>query len=76
MLVPAAKVEDYLKSKGAPIKDFNQVGVEHFSKGDLNVTVFRGDVHGGWTERPSSAAMIADCVKVLCTRAEEAIPPR
>ena len=71
MLVPAEKVETYLRHKGAPIKDFDSVDRNHFAKKDLNVTVFRGDGHGGWTERPEPNPVIAECLEVLCTKAEE-----
>eukprot|EP00546_Thalassionema_frauenfeldii_P021929 CAMPEP_0178895696 /NCGR_PEP_ID=MMETSP0786-20121207/733_1 /TAXON_ID=186022 /ORGANISM="Thalassionema frauenfeldii, Strain CCMP 1798" /LENGTH=638 /DNA_ID=CAMNT_0020565961 /DNA_START=177 /DNA_END=2090 /DNA_ORIENTATION=- len=48
MLVPAVQVEEYLRSKGAPIRDFVDADNQHFASGDFNVTIFRGDEHGGW----------------------------
>jgi len=72
MLVPATKVEAYFQSKGAPIKDFSDVTRNHFEDCATNVTVFRGDGHGGWCERPfSTSPVIAECVEVLCRRAEQ-----
>ena len=70
MLVPSVTVEQYLRGKGAPTMDFVDATKEHFSSSDLNVTVFRGDVHGGWTERSETCPVIADCVEVLCEKAD------
>jgi hypothetical protein len=72
MLVPAHKVEQYLVGRGAPTKDFDDANKEHFANGDLNVTIFRGDIHGEWTERPAATqAVITDCLEVLCTKADK-----
>lgn len=72
MLVPAAKVEAYMHSKGAPIKDFVDATRQHFEDSAMNVTVFRGDGHGGWCERPyATSPTIAECVDVLCRRADQ-----
>ena len=71
MLVPSLKVEQYLRGKGAPMKDFTDATKEHFSSSDLNVTIFRGDVHGGWTERSDTCPVISDCLEVLCDKAEK-----
>lgn len=70
MLVPSAKVAEYLTSKGAPSKNFEAANKDHFAKGDLNVTIFPGDVHGEWTERSDANPVITDCVEVLCAKAE------
>jgi pimeloyl-ACP methyl ester carboxylesterase len=70
MLVPSATVEQYLRSKGSPCCDFGEATPEHFASSDLTVTIFRGDVHGGWTERSETCPMIGKCVEVLCERAE------
>lgn len=69
-LVPAGKIENYLQSKGAPIRDFEKADMDFFSEGDINVSVFRGDGHGDWTERPCTSPKIAECAEVLCCRAE------
>lgn len=69
-LVPAGKIESYLKSKGAPVKDFANLDMSFFSEGDINVAVFRGDGHGDWTEKPLTAFKIAECAEVLCSRVE------
>eukprot|EP00548_Thalassiothrix_antarctica_P003132 CAMPEP_0194154260 /NCGR_PEP_ID=MMETSP0152-20130528/59921_1 /TAXON_ID=1049557 /ORGANISM="Thalassiothrix antarctica, Strain L6-D1" /LENGTH=648 /DNA_ID=CAMNT_0038860217 /DNA_START=414 /DNA_END=2360 /DNA_ORIENTATION=+ len=71
MLVPSNQVELYLKRKGSPTKDFVDADKEHFASGDINVTVFRGYVHGGWTEQPDvTCPVLADCAEILCRRAE------
>jgi len=67
-LVPAAKAEKYFRSKGAPIADFSDVRKEHFAKGPINVTVFRGDRHGDWTERNCTSVKIAEAVEVLFSK--------
>lgn len=72
MLVPAAKVESYMKSKGAPVADFLEVTRAHFESSAINVTIFKGDGHGAWCERPyTTTPMLAECVEVLCRRAEQ-----
>lgn len=70
MLVPSEKVEQYLRGEGAPIMDFAKATKEHFFDSNMNVTVFRGDVHGGWTERSDTCPTIATCVDVLCEKAD------
>jgi hypothetical protein len=74
-LVPAAKVEGYLRSKGAPVRDINELDSDFFATKDkISVCVFPGDCHGGWTARPKLACpIIADCVEMLSTRAEAAL---
>jgi len=74
-LIPAKVVEDYLKSKGAQVKDFNDImssdtwATEHFASGPLSVTIFRGDLHGDWTLRPTDAKGIALAANVLSSQA-------
>jgi hypothetical protein len=74
-LVPAAKIESYLKSKGAPVKDYANVDGEFFRESDMNVTVFRGDGHGDWVDDPSTAPKIAECAEILCEKAEAQLEP-
>ena len=71
-LVPAEKVLDYLRTKNAPTTDFKPgMDKSHFSKGDVNVCIFRGHGHGDWTTYPThTVPAIADCIQVLCHRAE------
>eukprot|EP00567_Pseudictyota_dubia_P011334 CAMPEP_0197440606 /NCGR_PEP_ID=MMETSP1175-20131217/7059_1 /TAXON_ID=1003142 /ORGANISM="Triceratium dubium, Strain CCMP147" /LENGTH=817 /DNA_ID=CAMNT_0042970741 /DNA_START=502 /DNA_END=2955 /DNA_ORIENTATION=+ len=68
-LVPAAKVERYLRSKGAPVKEYAAADNEHFSKYPINVTIFPGDIHGDWTERPATAQRIGEVAEILCSNA-------
>eukprot|EP00550_Attheya_septentrionalis_P006772 CAMPEP_0198295274 /NCGR_PEP_ID=MMETSP1449-20131203/26888_1 /TAXON_ID=420275 /ORGANISM="Attheya septentrionalis, Strain CCMP2084" /LENGTH=643 /DNA_ID=CAMNT_0043995529 /DNA_START=746 /DNA_END=2677 /DNA_ORIENTATION=+ len=71
-LVPAELAETYLKSKGAPVKDFDHADKAHFATGPLNVTVFRGDGHGDWTERGApTMKVIVDALHVLCEKHEQ-----
>jgi pimeloyl-ACP methyl ester carboxylesterase len=73
-LVPSAKIESYLKGKGAPVRDFDKVDRKHFESGDVTVTVFRGAGHGDWTVEPSVfVPRITESVEVLCQRAT--VPP-
>lgn len=74
-LVPAAKIESYLKSKGAPVKDYANVDGDFFRESDMNVTVFRGDGHGDWVDDPSTAPKIAECAEILCEKAEAQLEP-
>jgi len=67
-LVPAERAERYFRSKGAPVLDFSDVDKEHFTKGPINVTVFRGDRHGDWVERSCTAVRIAEAVEVICSQ--------
>jgi len=70
-LVPAKTIEDYLRTKDVPMQDFESVTEDHF-RHPINCTVFRGDGHGDWTERPSeSVPMIVKACEVLCARAEK-----
>ena len=72
MLVPANKVECYMRAKGAAVKDFSEVTRKHFEENATSVTIFRGDGHGGWCERPyATSPMIAECIEVLCLRADQ-----
>jgi hypothetical protein len=65
-LVPAEKVEAYLRTKDVPVENFEGVTEDHF-RHPINCTVFRGDGHGDWAERPSmTVPMIVRAAEVLC----------
>jgi hypothetical protein len=51
-LVPADRVEAYLRTKDVAVENFDDVTEDHF-RHQINCTVFRGDGHGDWAERPS-----------------------
>lgn len=69
-LVPATNVEAYLRTKDVPVQNFEGVTEDHF-RHPINCTVFRGDGHGDWTERPSTCVpKIVMAVQALCDRAE------
>ena len=70
VLIPVKTVENYLKSKGAPVCDEKDATPEHFKKGPINVTVFRGEAHGDWTDRPLTAPRIANTARILTEQYE------
>jgi len=73
LLVPAEKVESYLRAKNCPVSDFVSVKKDHFASAPLTVTVFRGEGHGGWTTNPSVPPRLAECVETLCKKSEAVI---
>jgi hypothetical protein len=64
-LVPAARVEKYLRSKGAVVLDASQAsGTEHFESFSrpshpINVTIFRNHGHGDWPLELSTNRQVA-----------------
>ena len=70
VLIPVETVEKYLKSKGAHFCDAKDAGPEHFKKGPINVTIFRGEAHGDWTECPSTSKGIAMTASILTEQYE------
>ncbi len=70
VLIPVQTVEKYFKSKGAHFCDEKDAGPEHFTKGPINVTIFRGEAHGDWTERPSTSKGIARTARILTEQHE------
>jgi len=78
-LVPAEKVESYVKTKGAPVCDFEDALAtdgEFFyrtgEEGDLNLCVFRGHYHGQWCEEPDLCVpTIGKACDALCKKVEE-----
>lgn len=74
-LVPAEKVEEYLRTKNVPVQNFEGVTEDHF-RHPINCTVFRGDGHGDWTEHPSVSVcvpMIVRAAEVLCELADKEV---
>lgn len=70
-LVPAEKVEQYLKSKGAPVLVFQEAGTNHFSAEPINVTLFPGEGHGDWVEDSDKMARIAEAAEIICCKADQ-----
>jgi hypothetical protein len=76
-LVPAGKIEDYLKSQNIPVRDIHgitQPPKSYFEDDSelINCSVFRGHGHGRWTEVPNDTVpLIAMASEVLCERAEK-----
>lgn len=70
-LVPSAKVEKYLRSKGAVVLDACQVsGREHFesfskSSHPINVTIFRNQGHGDWPLEMPANRQVAQAAGAL-----------
>mmetsp|Transcript_3036 Transcript_3036/g.6458 ORF Transcript_3036/g.6458 Transcript_3036/m.6458 type:complete len:493 (+) Transcript_3036:2-1480(+) len=69
-LVPSAKAEKYLRSKGAVVLDADEAGVEHFASfsgphSPINVTIFRDQGHGDWPLALSSNQQVAEAAGVL-----------
>jgi hypothetical protein len=70
-LVPAEKVERYFRSKGIPICDSESVDQQFFEEsGDINACVFRGHMHGGFTDHPVLIPPIAVACNSLCRKVE------
>ena len=69
-LVPAQKVEAYLRSKGIPVCNAEAID-DDFLETDFNACVFRGHIHGGFTEDLSLLPPIASACNRLCQKAEE-----
>jgi hypothetical protein len=64
-LIPVETVEKYFKSKNAHFCDEKDTTDDHFKKGPINVSIFRGEAHGDWTESPSTAIRIARTARLL-----------
>ena len=73
-LVPAVEVEQYLRSKDIPVCDAAAANKDYFenAKGHINACVFRGHIHGGWTEQPrDTVPKIEEACSVLCRKADD-----
>jgi hypothetical protein len=72
-LVPAERMEKYFRSKDIPICDAGAADKEFFdTSGDFNACVFRGSVHGDFTDHPNLLPPIAEACDILCCKVEEA----
>ena len=63
-LVPSAKVEKYLRTKGAVVLDTSEGNRDHFASFSkpshpINVTVFRNRGHGDWPLELSANRQVA-----------------
>ena len=75
MLVPAKKIEDYLRACSIPIRDFGDEAPVVSNEGkysNIACTVFRGDGHGEWTEKNTAnvVSQLALSVEDLCKEAD------
>lgn len=71
-LVPAEKIEAYLRMYGVPISDADLVEKSFFeSEGDLKACVWRGGIHGSFTEEPEMVPDITMACNALCSKVEE-----
>lgn len=68
-LVPVPKVQSYLKGKDVAISDVEHGSSEEFPT-DFEVRVFRGTVHGAFTEEPDLLHPIAHACRCLCEKVE------
>ena len=69
-LVPAAKVEKYLRSKGSVVLDASEAGRDHFASFSrpshpINVTIFRSQGHGDWPLELSANRQVAQAAGAL-----------
>lgn len=69
-LVPTAKVEKYLRSKGALVLDSCDADPDHFGSFSkqshpINVTVFRNQGHGDWPLEASTNRQVAQATMAL-----------
>eukprot|EP00571_Detonula_confervacea_P013703 CAMPEP_0172307942 /NCGR_PEP_ID=MMETSP1058-20130122/8690_1 /TAXON_ID=83371 /ORGANISM="Detonula confervacea, Strain CCMP 353" /LENGTH=835 /DNA_ID=CAMNT_0013020259 /DNA_START=180 /DNA_END=2687 /DNA_ORIENTATION=- len=69
-LVPSAKVEKYLSSKGAVVLDACGAGRDHFGSFSkvshpINVTIFRNQGHGDWPLELSANCQVAQAAGTL-----------
>eukprot|EP00980_Cylindrotheca_fusiformis_P027687 scaffold22210_cov122-Cylindrotheca_fusiformis.AAC.1 len=71
-LVPADRIEKYFRSKDIPICDAVAANKHFFdTSGDFNACVFRGSVHGDFTDHPDLLPPIAEACDTLCCKVEE-----
>jgi len=69
-LVPSAKIEKYLRAKGAVVLDADASGRNHFSSFSkpshpINVTIFRDQGHGDWPLELSANRQVAHAACAL-----------
>jgi len=70
-LVPVERVMSYFRSQDILICDANALDEEFFqSSGDFNACVFRGGIHGAFTEDFTLLPPIAEAMNRLCTKVE------
>jgi hypothetical protein len=77
-LVPTAKVEKYLRSKGAVIVDACDAGLDHFGSFSrqthpINVTIFRNQGHGDWPLETSTTHQVAQAAKALVNQIQPVV---
>ena len=62
-LIPFKAIENYFRSKGARIHDFNDEVT--FANDRINVNVFRRMGHGDWCDVPSTAVTVAGTARLM-----------
>jgi len=70
VLIPVTTVLDYFKFKRAHFADLQDATFEHLSRGPVNVTVMRDQVHGDWCSCVDACMTIADSVRILTEQSE------
>lgn len=70
-LVPARRIEKYFEAKGIPTCDAETTDEKYFQEsGEFNACVFRGHIHGAFTEDSSLLPPISLACKSLCEKVE------
>ena len=70
-LLPVRNVEAYFRAKDVPVCDAASVDKEFFENGaEFNACVFRGHIHGDFTENPRLVTPIVMACNALCAKAE------
>lgn len=70
ILIPVEPILKYFRRKGAHFCDEGCPTSEYSTKGEMNVTVLKGQAHGDWTERSSTSTSIATTAKFLTEQYE------
>eukprot|EP00590_Aulacoseira_subarctica_P006159 CAMPEP_0172420520 /NCGR_PEP_ID=MMETSP1064-20121228/6882_1 /TAXON_ID=202472 /ORGANISM="Aulacoseira subarctica , Strain CCAP 1002/5" /LENGTH=843 /DNA_ID=CAMNT_0013160523 /DNA_START=261 /DNA_END=2792 /DNA_ORIENTATION=+ len=70
-LVPTADVQRYLSSKGASLRNFPDIDLDHFRSGDISVTTFQGVGHGDWVGIAPMDKAVIDAVRVLSSTSQK-----
>jgi pimeloyl-ACP methyl ester carboxylesterase len=70
-LVPALKIEAYLKRKGLPVQDDKNSSLDFYAQHRMSTTIFRGGGHGCFTETPDhTVPLIERAIEDVSKRAE------
>lgn len=65
-LIDASFVETYFRNQGVPVCDSTKATRAFFDASEIQVCVFRGSVHGDFTDHPHLLPPIAEACDSLC----------